>query len=115
MRKLLFAIACLMFVTLETYAADCNFTQWRKGGTCAQAGLDTHNGVCLPGNLYETLCDDSPGHIRTCEGPRRCYNDYEDNYDRACDWDFNTNDYCRAGYINMDCRNGCDTRIRRFW
>lgn len=61
-------------------AHDCpgNFSVMRgyrpgTGGVCAQMGLNTHAGTCLPGQPYEILCDDaSGGRYKTCPGPRRC-------------------------------------------
>lgn len=113
-------------------AADCGGS-WRvvpnynpsSGGPCAAMGLDTHRGVCLPGQRYETLCDDaSGGRYRTCQGPRPCFeergggrhgDDYYPprggggGYDDGCrGWDYNYNQPCPRGYINRDCRGGCE-------
>ncbi|MDR3088969.1 MAG: hypothetical protein LBU39_04030 [Desulfobulbaceae bacterium] len=44
-----------------------------QGGICAQMGLNSRVGTCLPGQAYEILCDDaSGGRYKTCQGPRRC-------------------------------------------
>ncbi len=117
-------------------AADCG-GGWRvlpnynpsSGGPCAALGLDTHRGVCLPGQRYETLCDDaSGGRYRTCQGSRQCYDDRggrggrdrDDDYypggggggggynDGCRGWDYNYNQPCPRGYINRDCRGGCE-------
>jgi len=117
-------------------AADCGGS-WRvlpnynpsSGGPCAAMGLDTHRGVCLPGQRYETLCDDaSGGRYRTCQGSRPCYEErrgggqyHGDDYypphgggggggynDGCRGWDYNYDQPCPRGYINRDCRGGCE-------
>ncbi len=53
---------------------DCPNTPWRNNGgkSCRDIGLDSQRGTCLPGDRYETLCDDMQTGIKTCPGPRRC-------------------------------------------
>jgi hypothetical protein len=118
-------------------AADCS-GDWRvipnykpgSGGPCAQLGLNSNGGTCLPGERYETLCDDaSEGRYRTCPGPRRCDRDDDDHHDRRdrhdsyrppyyddrrrdndpCHyWDYLYNAPCPDGYYNEDCRGPCE-------
>ena len=67
-------------IALPVFAAhDCpgNFSVMPGyrggGGVCAQMGLNSRAGTCLPGQAYEILCDDaSGGRYKTCQGPRRC-------------------------------------------
>lgn len=90
-----------------------------SGGTCKALGLDTHRGVCQPGQEYETLCDDSREGYRICQGPRRCMEErrggggyYDEGppprNDDCRGWDYNYNQPCPRGYINEDCRGGCE-------
>ena len=128
--SLLLLAVCGVFIASAAGAADCS-GGWRvmpnyqpgTGGVCAALGLDTHGGVCLPGQRYETLCDDaSGGRYRTCQGPRECYDDRRrggDDYtpwggggrrggDGCRGWDYNYDQPCPPGYINRDCRGGCE-------
>jgi hypothetical protein len=101
--------AALLFslVTLSaSHAADCA-GPWQKGPTCQKLGLDTHRGTCLPGEAYETLCDDSPEGYRICQGPRRCTSDAVGGND-CRQWDFAYNRPCPEGYVNYDCQGGCE-------
>ncbi|MDP3696177.1 MAG: hypothetical protein Q8R42_08695, partial [Desulfocapsaceae bacterium] len=52
----------------------CPNTPWRNNGgkSCRDIGLDSQRGTCLPGDEYETLCDDMQTGIKTCRGQRRC-------------------------------------------
>lgn len=76
----LLTAGCLLAASPVFAAHDCpgNFSVLRgyrpgSGGVCAQLGLNTHAGTCLPGQAYETLCDDANGgRYKTCQGPRRC-------------------------------------------
>lgn len=115
---LLLAVLCGLFVSSLAMAAfDCN-GPWtphppgvRSGGTCAALGLDTHRGVCQPGQEYETLCDDAREGYRICQGSRRCVEDRGGRQQRNDDcrgWDFNYDQPCPRGYINEDCRGGCE-------
>lgn len=100
-----------------------------RGGYCAFLGLNTNAGVCQPGQEYETLCDDAPQGYKVCRGPRRCIEDRgrgggdrgrggddffgggrgRNNRDNDCrGWDFIYDQPCPRGYINDDCRGGCE-------
>lgn len=105
---LIFAAALLFsLVTLSaSHAADCA-GPWQRGATCQQLGLDTHRGTCLPGEAYETLCDDSPQGYRICPGPRRCTSDAVGG-NNCRQWDFVYNRPCPGGYVNYDCQGGCE-------
>lgn len=114
------------------HGEDCPGTHWRKGPTCAQSGMDSHRGTCFPGDMYETLCDDAPGVIKTCPGPRRCQPDVAPvppppppppafppppppPHDPRrppvpCDWDYLHNHPCPPGFINIDCAGACEPR-----
>jgi hypothetical protein len=99
---LLFSLAPLSV----SHAADCAGA-WQRGPTCQKLGLDTHRGTCRPGDVYETLCDDSPEGYRICQGPRRC--DGGGSIPGDCRlWDFAYNRPCPSGYINYDCQGGCE-------
>jgi len=113
-------------------AADCSgnwsvIPNYNPGGSgpCAQLGLDSNGGTCLPGERYETLCDDaSEGRYRTCKGSRRCDRDDRDDRDDRRDryrpsyeedrrgdchyWDYRYNAPCPDGYYNEDCRGTCE-------
>ena len=71
----------LLLHSTATFAMDCP-GGWRimpgynpsMGGACAAMGLNTRGGTCLPGQPYETLCDDaSGGRYKTCQGSQPCY------------------------------------------
>ena len=77
------AVACGMFLMSGSAASamDCP-GGWRvmpgynpsMGGACAAMGLNSRAGTCLPGQAYETLCDDaSGGRYKTCQGRQPCY------------------------------------------
>lgn len=95
---------------------DCPGTSWRSSGgrSCRDLGLDSQRGTCLPGDMYETLCDDMKDMIKTCYGPRRCQEEahrdrhHERDDRRPCDWDYNYNQPCPSGYINLDCEGACE-------
>ena len=118
---------------------DCPGTPWRSSGgrSCQNLGLDSQRGTCLPGDRYETRCDDSSQGIKTCRGPNRCQEedihwgrryeregyyrenryledryreDYDDRWQEPCYWDFTNNQPCPRGYINLDCKASCDSR-----
>ncbi len=57
---------------------DCPNTPWRNNGgkSCRDIGLDSQRGTCLPGDEYETLCDDMQTGIKTCPGSRRCQEEF---------------------------------------
>ncbi|MGB5233548.1 MAG: hypothetical protein WBN83_18720 [Desulfoprunum sp.] len=129
--SLLLLAVCGVFFATAAGAADCS-GGWKvlpgyqpgSGGVCAAMGLNTNAGVCLPGQRYETLCDDaSGGRYRTCQGARQCYDDRrrgDDDYrrgdrgrrrggDDGCrGWDYSYDQPCPPGYINRDCRGGCE-------
>jgi len=134
-QKIVCFLAVLVFgcfsTSLSNAATDCSGSyspippgyRAGSGGVCAHLGLNTHAGVCQPGQEYETLCDDSPQGYRTCRGPRRCFDDRDrgrggdDFYgggrrsrpDNDCrGWDYNYDQPCPRGYINDDCRGGCE-------
>ena len=125
----LFSLVVVSLYGAASFAMDCPGGRWVNGGLCRDIGLDTHRGVCSPGDMFETLCDDRRGsngqaqHI-TCQGSQRCYNphndydndyndynDYNDHNNYSCyEWDFNRNRPCRPGYENRDCNGGCERR-----
>ncbi len=123
MNQLLLAVS-FVTVSFTAQAADCP-GQWRvlpdhyanRGQPCKVLGLDTHRGVCRPGNTYETLCDDTTkNRYRTCRGPRTC-NSYGQEPPPAprhncTTWDFDAGRPCPPGFINSDCRNGCQPVAR---
>jgi len=54
------------------------------GGACAQMGLNSRAGTCVPGEPFEIFCDDaSGGRYRTCEGTRRCGGRFNNRPDNA--------------------------------
>ena len=119
-RVLACAVVIFFTVIAGGQAADClgpwktipNYKN-RMGSPCRHVGLDTHNGVCLPGEEYETLCDDtSEGRYRTCKGPRRCFNNGAPQGDCRY-WDNNNNQPCPPGYINEDCKGYCEQDRKR--
>ncbi len=128
----LVVLVCGLFAASLANAADCGGS-WiptppgyrpGSGGICAHLGLNSNAGVCQPGQEYETLCDDSPQGYRLCNGSRRCIEDRgrgrggddsfgggrrRSNRDDDCrGWDFNYDQPCPRGYINDDCRGGCE-------
>ena len=101
---------------------DCPGTPWRNsvGKSCIDVGLHSRHGTCLPGDRYEMLCDDKKNMIKACQGPRRCQEEdvhryRDDSYRRQepCYWDFIKNQPCPRGFINLDCKAGCDSRESR--
>lgn len=104
-QRSLLQMASVLFILMGTalaQAAECS-GGWRvipnyrpeRGAPCAQLGLDTHRGTCVPGQAYEVLCDDaSGGRYRTCPGDRRC-----DRYGRDRDDD---GDHRRRDRHNRD-------------
>jgi hypothetical protein len=103
----LIVAAALLFslVTLSaSHAADCA-GPWQRGPTCQKMGLDTHQGTCRPGDVYETLCDDSPQGFRICQGTRRCGSGSTGDCRL---WDFASNQPCPSGYVNADCQGYCE-------
>lgn len=119
-KQFLFVVSLLAF-TFTAQAGDCP-GQWQvlpnhyagQGAPCRVLGLDSHRGICQPGNTYETLCDDArEGRYKTCQGPRVC-NTYGHTPAPApqhdCStWDFKANRPCPPGTINSDCRGGCQS------
>ena len=113
----------LILAALPVYSADCS-GGWKVlpnyqpglGGPCRLLGLDTNVGVCQPGYAYETLCDDaSNGRYRTCQGPRRCSGGNAQGPPQNVNcayWDYKRNQPCAPGYINSDCRGGCEREPR---
>jgi len=135
--KMLFVLSVIMFGTVTAgFAMDCIGGKWVDGPNCAQMGLDTHAGVCRPGDIFETRCDDRRGsrgqtqHI-ICSGSQRCpVMCKEDGY--RCDYDSDccSND-CYRGvcgrpvsqcqeegyrcYYNSDCCSyNCDYGVCRY-
>jgi len=110
------AFIVVLFVVSNGHTADC-VGQWKKipnykqkmGAPCKALGLDTHKGTCQPGQEYETLCDDSKGGLyRTCQGPTPC-NSFPTVRIKNCgNWDFTHNRPCPQGYVNQDCKDGCE-------
>lgn len=119
---LLLACGILVATPIYTFAADCSggwnrLPNYKKGsgGACRQMGLDSKRGTCQPGQMYETLCDDSSGgKYRICQGQRQCSGG-SNNYSRPAPpqnsdctrWDYQRNQPCPPGYVNNDCRGGC--------
>ena len=112
---LIFLGICLY--SQEVNAADCS-GPWNvlpnrdmRMAPCVQLGLDTHQGVCQPGQAYETLCDDAKGNrYRICQGPKPCANIVApptQPVSPCSSWDYDRNRPCPPGYINHDCRGGC--------
>jgi len=113
--SILAAFILVSLAVVPGYSADC-IGQWKKipnykqrmGAPCKALGLDTHRGTCQPGQAYETLCDDAAGGLyRTCQGPTPCNNALSGN-NNCGNWDFNYNTPCPQGYVNMDCKGGCE-------
>lgn len=85
MRTIIFSALAIFFGTclcsITVNAADCSgpwskLPNWdRRTAPCRQLGLESKRGTCLPGQQFETLCDDTrDGRYRTCPGPRPCQN-----------------------------------------
>lgn len=110
------AIGISLFVVQPVFSQhDCpgNFQQIPNyhpsmGHPCQYLGLNSRQGTCRPGDVYETLCDDaSGGRYKICQGPRLCNAQVE----RAGDcrqWDFVNNQPCPPGYVNVDCQGYCE-------
>lgn len=125
----LIVLVCGLFASFPANAADCSGS-WiptppgyrpGSGGICIFLGLNSHAGTCQPGQEYETLCDDSPQGYRICRGPQRCFEERgrggDDSFgggrrrsrDSNCrGWDYLYDQPCPRGYINDDCRGGCE-------
>lgn len=103
--------------------ADCPGNDWQTipnyspghGGPCQILGLNSQEGVCQPGYAFETLCDDiADGKYKTCQGPRPCNGHSRpaaSPYPQQNDcrfWDYYYNQPCPYGFINYDCRGGCE-------
>jgi len=122
---LFFLAISIVSFSVTVQAQDCP-GQWQvlpnhyggQGAPCRVLGLDSHRGVCQPGNTYETLCDDtSSNRYKTCQGPRVC-NSYgftpPPAPQHACTtWDFEANRPCAPGTINRDCRSGCQSVVQQ--
>lgn len=85
------------------------------GGPCKVLGLNSRVGTCQSGHAYETLCDDTKGgRYRTCQGPRKCnvappqYKTPPVKQTPCTTWDYVYNQPCPRGYVNKDCRGGCE-------
>jgi len=119
--SLILSLLTLLTISLfcqPVTAADCsgpwNTLPSRTPGMapCAQLGLDTHRGVCKPGQAYETLCDDAKdGRYRICQGPQPC-NNYAappptQGSIPCTNWDNDHNRPCPPGHVNRDCRGDC--------
>ena len=114
----LVATSLFLLFTSVAYAADCPPTApWSKipnykqsmGTPCRALGLDTHNGVCQPGQAYETLCDDTKGgRYKTCQGRNRCGGNQVAPAQNCKNWDYNYNRPCPQGFVNFDCQGGCE-------
>ena len=112
-------------VVATAQGEDCPGTRWGNSGgkSCRDLGLDSQHGTCLPGDEYETLCDDMKNMIKTCRGPRRCQEEIaprgrhrgNDRRQEPCDWDYIYNQPCPRGYINLDCAGGCEPVERGGW
>ncbi len=120
MKSILISIlAILTLLSLSAvpgYTADCagqwkrmpNYKQ-RMGAPCKALGLDTHRGVCQPGKSFETLCDDAAnGLYRTCSGPNPCNQPQKGKGSNCQNWDYNYSQPCPQGYVNKDCKGGCE-------
>ena len=142
------AVTCGLLLTGSTLASamDCPGGRWQvmpgyhpsMGGACQAMGLDSNAGTCLPGQAYETLCDDrAGGQYITCQGSRPCYGNRHHDRDRdyggdryygggyapapppppprqrhlppCTNWDYDANRPCPPGMVNLDCRSGCDS------
>lgn len=122
--KTLFACTLLIFTimlfTASTgFAADCGggwkvIPNYRNsmGAPCGYLGLDPHKGVCQPGQAYVTLCDDtSGGRYKTCTGSTPCGQQAVPvaPVQQPCtSWDYAYNRPCPQGYVNYDCKGGCE-------
>lgn len=118
----LIAVCGVLVLGGVALAGDCaggfkvipNYDKGRMGSPCKYFGLDSHRGTCLPGQAYETLCDDaSGGRYKTCRGPQSCSAaptplPQQSNTVPCSAWDYNYNQPCPPGYINRDCRGGCE-------
>lgn len=126
------AVTALVVALLNgaAYAADCP-GGWQvipgynpgMGAPCQHLGLDSHAGTCRPGDAFETLCDDaSGGRYKTCQG-RPCQGGNhgggnagfpppppppQNNQPPCSAWDYSYNQPCPPGYVNRDCRGGCE-------
>ncbi len=117
----LLLVMTILFFSFSVQAGDCP-GQWQvlpnhyggHGAPCRTLGLDSHRGVCQPGNTYETLCDDTTNNrYKTCQGARVC-NTYGNTPPPApqhdcTTWDFEANRPCPPGAVNSDCRSGCQS------
>ena len=114
LRLACFSLLCIAMFT-PAYGEDCP-GPWQQipnfrasGGACRALGLDSNRGTCLPGQIYETLCDDiAVGRYKTCQGPRLCGNQQAPQNNNCARWDFIYNQPCPAGYVNYDCQGGCE-------
>ena len=111
-----------VFFHIQAYGSDCS-GGWKQmpnyksgqGGPCKMLGLDSHVGVCQPGQQFETLCDDAKGgKYRTCQGPRRCDGGNSNvapptNSANCSSWDYKRNRPCPNGYVNNDCYGDCES------
>jgi hypothetical protein len=124
--NLVLAGCVIMFLSGVASAMDCA-GHWRvipgynpgMGAPCQHLGLNTHVGTCHPGDAFETLCDDAPGgRYKICQGPRPCQvggagafpppQKLERNLPPCSGWDYIYNRPCPPGYVNRDCRGGCE-------
>ena len=124
-RKILLITVGLFIFSSTAQAGDCP-GQWQvlphhyrgKGAPCRVLGLDSHQGVCQSGRVYETLCDDTTGdRFKTCQGPRVCNTHGEPlpspvPYFDCSTWDFEASAPCPPGTVNSDCKSGCQSLVQ---
>jgi len=108
-------LTVLIFPITLPAASDCS-GPWqtlknRNGmGPCMALGLDSKRGVCRQGDTYETFCDDiKGGKYRICPGQRLCNSSAPPAINNNCNnWDYTYNQPCPPGFVNRDCRGGCE-------
>ena len=113
----IFFLAIFIVPSLLSAASDCS-GPWQSiqnignQAPCRALGLDSNRGVCRPGDIYEIFCDDKKGgRYRTCTGPRPCGAQAAppiNNNNNCVNWDYNYNQPCPPGFVNRDCRGGCE-------
>ena len=112
----------IFLLCFTVQGSDCPGHNWQvipnyskgKGGPCQILGLNSHQGVCQPGQVFETLCDDiAGGKYKTCQGPRPCNGSQQvapprPQQNDCTHWDYSYNQPCPPGYRNHDCRGNCE-------
>ena len=123
MNKLILGTLAVSFLAVITasqgYSADCTgpwsvMPNYKKsmGSPCQALGLDSHKGTCQPGQQFETLCDSTTeGRYRLCSGNNPCININIPPKNQCRNWDYNYNMSCPPGFINVDCKDSCETRL----